>query len=50
MALKQTSNRKNEPSPVDTEALLDALQKDAFAYFMYETNQANGLVADKTPA
>lgn len=40
----------NQSSPVDAEALLDALQKDAFAYFVCETNPANGLVADKTPA
>ncbi|MCI0458168.1 MAG: hypothetical protein L0Z62_14485 [Gemmataceae bacterium] len=29
---------------------LDALQRDAFLYFLQETNPANGLVRDKTPA
>ena len=28
--------------------MLDALQRDAFGYFLHETNPANGLVADKT--
>ncbi len=28
--------------------MLDALQRDAFQYFLRETNPANGLVADKT--
>src|SRR5439155_24462486 len=42
--------RKNQPSPVEVERLLDALQRNAFVYFVYETNPANGLVADKTPA
>ena len=30
------------------EARLDALQCHAFAYFLNETNGANGLVADRT--
>ena len=30
------------------EARLDALQRHAFAYFLNETNAANGLVADRT--
>jgi hypothetical protein len=29
-------------------ALLTSLQKDSFAYFVHEMNEANGLVADKT--
>ena len=34
-----------------TEAtLLDALQREAFNYFLHETNPANGLVLDKTAA
>jgi len=28
--------------------MLEALQRDAFSYFLHETNPANGLVADKT--
>jgi hypothetical protein len=28
--------------------MLDALQRDAFGYFLHETNTVNGLVADKT--
>ncbi len=27
--------------------MLDALQRDAFSYFLHQTNPANGLVADK---
>ena len=34
--------------PVSSAAMLDALQRDAFSYFLYQTNSANGLVADKT--
>lgn len=30
--------------------MLDRLQRDAFGYFLRETNPANGLVADKAPA
>lgn len=30
--------------------VLDALQRDAFSYFLKETNAANGLVVDKVPA
>ena len=30
------------------ESRLDALQRHAFAYFLNETNVANGLVADRT--
>ena len=32
----------------DDEALLQRIQKSSFAYFLKETNPANGLVADKT--
>jgi hypothetical protein len=28
--------------------MLDEIQRDAFSYFMHETNRANGLVVDKT--
>ena len=34
--------------PVSTDDMLDALQRDAFGYFVHETNSANGLVLDKT--
>ena len=34
--------------PASSEEMLDALQRDAFGYFLHETNLANGLVADKT--
>jgi hypothetical protein len=34
--------------PASREDLLEALQRDAFGYFLHETNPANGLVADKT--
>jgi hypothetical protein len=30
--------------------MLEAIQRDAFGYFLYETNPANGLVIDKTHA
>lgn len=33
---------------VSTDNMLDALQRDAFGYFVHETNSANGLVLDKT--
>jgi hypothetical protein len=28
--------------------MLDTIRRDAFGYFLHETNLANGLVADKT--
>ena len=34
--------------PADSEQMVDALQRDAFGYFVHETNLANGLVRDKT--
>ena len=34
--------------PGSSEAMLDALQRNAFGYFVHETNLANGLVLDKT--
>jgi hypothetical protein len=34
--------------PVSNDEMLDALERDAFEYFLHETNPANGLVADKT--
>ena len=34
--------------PASSEAMLEALQRDAFGYFLRETNPANGLVVDKT--
>jgi len=34
--------------PDFTEARLDALQRQAFEYFLHQTNPANGLVADKS--
>ena len=34
--------------PAGSADMLDALQRDAFSYFLHETNPANGLVADKT--
>lgn len=36
----------NRPSSSDR--ILDNLQRDAFGYFLHQTNPANGLVADKT--
>lgn len=33
---------------MDTQALLNSLQKDSFGYFLHEVNPANGLVKDKT--
>jgi hypothetical protein len=38
----------NSKRPVSSEEMLDALQRDAFEYFLQETNPVNGLVADKT--
>src|SRR5664279_544193 len=44
-----TSHLANYPiQSGSSEAMLDALQRDAFGYFLHETNPANGLVADKT--
>ena len=44
-----TSHLANYPNqPASSEEMLDALQRDAFGYFLHETNAANGLVADKT--
>ena len=44
-----TSHLANYPNqPASSEEMLDALQRDAFGYFVHETNPANGLVADKT--
>ena len=34
--------------PASSAEMLDALQRDAFGYFLHQTNPANGLVADKT--
>lgn len=34
--------------PASNEEMLAALQRDAFAYFLHETDPANGLVADKS--
>jgi hypothetical protein len=31
--------------PASSDEMLDALQRDAFGYFLHETNPANGLVA-----
>jgi hypothetical protein len=32
------------------QSFLDALQREAFAYFVHEANPLNGLIADKTEA
>ena len=40
------ANHSNQPA--SNEEMLDALQRDAFGYFLHETNPANGLVVDKT--
>src|SRR5689334_5646970 len=37
--------------PTQTESqIIDAIQRGAFGYFLHETNNANGLVLDKTCA
>jgi len=49
----QTAPRQRAESadqPARDAEMLDALQRDAFGYFLHETNPANGLVADKTQA
>ena len=44
-----TSHLAKYPNdPVSTDGMLDAMQRDAFEYFVHETNLANGLVLDKT--
>ena len=44
-----TNHLTNYPKqPASSEEMLDAIQRDAFGYFLHETNLANGLVADKT--
>jgi len=35
-------------SPNHETKILDAIQQEAFSYFLFETNSANGLVKDKT--
>lgn len=46
-----TSHLANYPDqPFSNEEMLDALQRDAFGYFLSEINPLNGLVADKTQA
>lgn len=43
-----TSHPANYPNqPASSEEMLGALQRDAFGYFLHETNPANDLVADK---
>lgn len=37
----------NEGKPT-TDAVMEKLQRESFAYFLYETNPVNGLVLDKT--
>jgi hypothetical protein len=38
-----TSRLANYPNqPASSEEMLDALQQDAFGYFLHETNAANG--------
>jgi len=39
---------EHQNQPASSDALLDVLQRDAFGYFLHETNPANGLVVDKT--
>ena len=44
-----TSHLADDPrQPPSNKDMLDAFQRDAFGYFLHETNLANGLVADKT--
>jgi len=44
-----TNHLANDPNQsADSEAMLNAFQRDVFGYFMHETNPANGLVVDKT--
>ncbi len=39
----------NDRAPAQTESqMIDAIQRGAFGYFLHETNDANGLVLDKT--
>ena len=33
---------------VETDAMLDALQRESFGYFVHEVDESNGLVLDKT--
>ena len=35
-------------APLEDEALLDRLEREAFEYFLMQVNPANGLIADKT--
>lgn len=39
--------RGTRPAQTDSQ-MLDAIQRKAFGYFLHETNEANGLVRDKT--
>jgi hypothetical protein len=44
-----TSHLANYPNQsASSEEMLDALQRDAFGYFLHESNRANGLVVAKT--
>ncbi len=44
-----SSHLANYPNqPASSDEMLDALQRDAFGYFLHENSPANGLVIDKT--
>jgi len=48
---KQTAPRHQSDSlnqPASNLEMLDSVQRDAFGYFLYQSNSVNGLVADKT--
>ena len=47
--LREAPRRRDVTAHQDVDArLLEALQREAFGYFVHETNPANGLVLDKT--
>lgn len=51
MEMRLTSHLADHTNqPANSEEMLDALQRDAFGYFLNEANPANGLVFDKTQA
>jgi hypothetical protein len=46
--MNQTAAANPREIPAHHSSMLDELQRDAFAYFVYEFNKENGLVVDKT--
>ena len=46
--MRRESDRRSDPVREAAVAILAAIQRESFEYFLHETNPANGLVIDKT--